>query len=116
MKVIQTRFSSLKYAGQAEGDKRAYHIFEGADSLLVVSASSPRSYNVSAVDREGIDLVSRKFKGRKVTSGDILRKSGRPDLFKERFDALNALYAMVATGRARKLKQRDGKAIVFKIK
>jgi hypothetical protein len=117
MAQITTRFSGLKYAGQAKGDKRAYHVFEGGEWLLVVSAGrSPHSYNANAVDRRGLDVVGRKFKGRKVTSSDVFRKAGRRDLFQGRFDALNVLYAMVATGRAQKLKQRDGRSILFKIR
>ena len=115
--TIRTEFSGLKYAGRAEGDKRAYHVFEGADSLLVVSAGrSRRSYNANAIDRRGLDVVSRRFRGRKVTSGDVLKKARRRDLFPGRFDALNVLYAMVAMGRAQKLRERDGRSILFKIK
>src|SRR2546430_13147233 len=95
----KSRFSGLKYAGQAKGDKRAYHVFEGADSLLVVSAGrSKRSYNANAVDRRGLDVVSRRFRGRKVTSGDVLKKARRRDLFSRRFDAVNVLYAKVPVG------------------
>ena len=40
----------------------------------------------------------------------------RPDLFDDNFSPLNALYTMVALGRAKKLKKRQGRAMVFKIK
>jgi hypothetical protein len=84
--------------------------------MLVVSPGRTRgSYNVNAVDRRGLDVVSRRFRGRKITSVDVMRKAGRRDLFRQRFDALNALYALVAVGRARKLRERDGRAIVFRI-
>jgi hypothetical protein len=116
MAHIRSQFSGLKYAGKADGDKRAYHVFEGAASMLVVSPGRTRgSYNANAVDRRGLDVVGRRFRGRKVTSADVMKKAGRRDLFRQRFDALNALYAMVAVGRARKLRERDGRALVFKI-
>jgi hypothetical protein len=109
MAHIKSQFSGLKYAGKAEGDKRAYHVFEGGQSMLVVSPGrSKRSYNANAVDR-------RRFKGRKITSADVMKKARRRDLFEQRFDALNVLYAMVAMGRAQKLRERDGRSIVFKI-
>ena len=73
------------------------------------------NYNANAVDRRGLDVVSRRFKGRKITSADVMKKAGRRDLFQQRFDALNVLYAMVAMGRAQKLKERDGRSILFKI-
>jgi len=44
------------------------------------------------------------------------QKGRRPDLFGDNFSRLNALYTMVALGRAKKLKQRLGKSMVFKIK
>jgi len=116
MAHIKSQFSGLKYAGKAEGDKRDYHVFEGSDTLLVVSARAPRSYNANAIDRRGMDVISRRFRGRKITSGDVMKKAGRRDLFQQRFDALNMLYAMVATGRAQKLRERDGRSIVFKIR
>jgi hypothetical protein len=116
MAHIKSQFSGLKYAGKAEGDKRAYHVFEGRDSMLVVSPGrSKRSYNANAVDRRGLDIVGRRFRRRKITSADVMKKAGRRDLFQQRFDALNVLYAMVAMGRAKKLRERDGRSIVFKI-
>jgi hypothetical protein len=117
MAHIRSQFSGLKYAGKADGDKRAYHVFEGAASMLVVSPGRTRgSYNANAVDRRGLDVVGRRFRGRKVTSADVMRKARRRDLFRQRFDALNALYAMVAVGRAQKLRERrDGRSLVFRI-
>ena len=117
MAHIRSQFSGLKYAGRADGDKRAYHVFEGAASMLVVSPGRTRgSYNANAVDRRGLDVVGRRFRGRKVTSADVMRKARRRDLFRQRFDALNALYAMVAVGRAQKLRERrDGRSLVFRI-
>ena len=117
MPHIKSQFSGLKYAGKAEGDKRAYHVFEGRESMLVVSAGrARRSYNANAVDRRGMDVIGRRFRRRKITSGDVMKRAGRRDLFQQRFDALNVLYAMVAMGRAQKLRERrDGRSIVFKI-
>jgi len=117
MANVRSQFSGLKYAGKADGDKRAYHVFEGAASMLVVSPGRTKgSYNANAVDRRGLDVVGRRFRGRKVTSADVMRKARRRDLFRQRFDALNALYAMVAVGRAHKLRERrDGRSLVFRI-
>lgn len=114
MRIVDV-FRTLEYVGRAEGDRKTYHVFEGPHAYLVVAANTARSYNLNVVDRKAVDLLARRFKGRKVTTGDVARKSGRPKLLGDRFAALNALYAMAATGRAQKLQQRKGRSMVFKI-
>jgi hypothetical protein len=48
---------------------------------------------------------------------NTLKSQGhRADLFGQYFDRLNALYVMVALGRARKLKKKLGKAMLFRVK
>jgi hypothetical protein len=37
-------------------------------------------------------------------------------MFRDYFDRLNALYVMVALGRAKKLKKKLGKAMLFRVK
>src|SRR5436305_1471542 len=84
MAQIRSQFSGLKYASKADGDKRAYHVFEGAGSMLVVSPGRTRgSYNANAVDRRGLDVVGRRFRGRKITSVDVMKKACRRDLFRQ---------------------------------
>ena len=115
MRIVDV-FRTLEYVGRAEGDKKSYFVFEGPHAYLVVASNTARSYNANVVEREAVDLLARRFKGRKVTTSDVVRRSGRPKLLGDRFAALNALYAMTATGRARKLQQRKGRSMVFKIK
>jgi hypothetical protein len=108
-------FKHLTYVGQAEGDKKLYYVFENPKGYLVVAGNATNAYNVNWVDRKAVDFVLTTFKGRKVTTGRIRQKAGRRNLFTGGFTALNTLYAMTATGRARKLRERDGKAMVFKV-
>jgi hypothetical protein len=115
MKVSEL-FSGIRYVGKAEGDRKTYYVFEGDSGYIVVTPSSGSTFNMSVVDSEVPDVVSKSFKKKRVTSVRLKGSSRRPDLFGAPFATLNALYVMVALGRARKLKRREGKAMVFRIK
>ncbi len=113
---VKSLFTGAKFIGQAEGDRRSYYVFAGARGYLVASPQSPNSYSVTVIAREAPDVIGGKFKGQKITAATLKSGAHRPDLFSAYFDRLNALYVMVALGRAKKLKRRLGKAMVFKIK
>ncbi len=108
-------FKGVEYLGQAEGDRKTYSVFHTDNHYLVVGPTSAASYYVTIVDREAPDVITKVFKGEKVTSRRVKDGARRPDLFYSSLAALNALYAMVALRRARKLRRREGKAILFKI-
>jgi len=115
MKVSKL-FEGVRYSGKAEGDRKTYYVFEGDSDYLVVAPNSAASFNLTVVDREVPEVVARAFKGKHVTASRLRKGTRRPDLFDIPFAPLNALYVMVGLGRAQKLKQREGKAMVFKIK
>lgn len=112
---IRDLFKDLNYVGQAAGDKKLYHVFENEKGFLVVAGNTPNAYNANWVDRKAVEFVRSNFKGRKVTTGKVVQKARRRKLFSGGFVALNTLYAMAAAGRAKKLKERDGRAMVFKV-
>ena len=113
---IPDLFKDARYMGKAEGDRRTYYVFEGDGGYLVVAPNSAGGFNLNIVDREVPDAVTSGFKGKKLTAGRLKRSSRRPGFFGGPFSSLQALYVMVALGRARKLKRREGKAMVFKIR
>lgn len=82
---------------------------------LVASPQSPRNFSVTLVGNKVPDVISRKFKGKQVTVSMLKWKVPR-GLFQDYFDRLNALYVMVALGRARKLKKKSGRAMLFRVK
>lgn len=111
---IPELLTNLEFVGRAEGDRRTYYVFKGRSQYLVASANR-EGLNLNVVESESPEVILKKFGGERVTS-KLLSKSGRrPDLFGQSFQRLNSLYVMVALGKARKLKERDGKAMVFKI-
>ena len=112
---IPALFKDARYIGKAEGDRRTYYVFESDVGYLVVAPNSAAGFNLNIVDRKVPDAVTSGFRGKNLTAGRLKRSSRRPSLFRGPFSSLQALYVMVALGRAWKLKQREGKAIVFKI-
>jgi hypothetical protein len=108
-------FKGVRYVGKAEGDRKTYYVFESDVGYLVVAPNSTGRFNLNVVDAEAPDVMTRAFRGKKLTTGRLQQSSRRPDLFGSPFASLNALYVMVALGRARKLKRREGKAMLFKI-
>lgn len=112
---IRDLFKGVRYVGQAKGDRRTYSVFESDGGYLVVAPNSTGGFNLNVVDRKVPGVVIGAFKGKKLTAGRLKQSSRRPDLFGAPFSSLQALYVMVALGRARKLKRREGKAMVFKI-
>lgn len=113
---IRSLLQGLPFVGQAEGERLTYYVFEGNGTYLVVSPNSRGGMNMNVVDRETPEVISRRFSGQRVTGTILAKKGHRPDLFGDSFSRLNALYTMVALGRAKKLKQRLGRSMVFKIK
>lgn len=91
-------------------------MFQTANSYLVAAPQAPNSYSVTVIQTEAPDVISSKFRGTQITVNSLKSQGHRPDLFGDYFDRLNALYVMVALGKAKKLKKRLGRAMVFKIK
>src|SRR5690348_17174268 len=112
---ISSVLQGLHFVGQAEGDRRTYYAFEGNRNYVIASPNVRGGLNVNVIEPEVPDVLARRFKGQRVTSSIIGKEGRRADLFGADFAALNALYLMVALGRARKLKKRDGRALIFKI-
>ena len=113
---IANLLQGLKYIGEAEGDRSTYHVFGGNSGYIVVAPGGRGGYMFGVVDQEAPDVISRRFHGQRVTRRMVSKQSRRPDLFSEPFSELNSLYVMVALGKARKLKKREGRAMVFKIR
>lgn len=112
---IPDLFKGVRYAGKAEGDRRTYYVFESDAGYVIVSPNSTGGFNLNVVAGEVPDVLTRAFRGKKLTARRLKQSGRRPRLFGGPFSSLNALYVMVALGRARKLARREGKAMVFKI-
>src|SRR5271170_6509024 len=114
--AVKNLFSGARFIGQAEGDRQTYYVFQGDSGYLVAAPRSANNYSVTLVQNDAPDVISRKFKGTRVTVNTLKSKGRRADLFGQYFDRLNALYVMVALGRAKKLKRKLGRAMLFRVK
>ena len=108
-------FKGVRYIGVAKGNRKTYSLFE-TDSHYLVLGPSRDGYYLNLVNRRAPGLIAKGFSGRKVTTKQVSQRLKTSTLLPDRLAALSALYVMVALGRAQKLKQRQGKAFVFKIK
>src|SRR5262249_47321202 len=112
---IPDLLKNLEFVGQAEGDRRTYYVFKGRTRYLVVSGHNRGGFNLNTIAVETPEVILRRFAGERVTTKMLGQNGRRPDLFGKSFDRLNSMYVMVALGKAKKLKQREGKAMVFKV-
>jgi hypothetical protein len=112
---MSSALQGLHFVGQAEGDRRTYYAYQGDGPYVIASPNDRGGLNVNVIEREVPDVLARRFKGHRVTTSILQKQGRRADLFGPDFAALNSLYLMVALGRARKLKKRDGRALIFKI-
>jgi hypothetical protein len=113
---IKNLFSGAIFVGEAAGDRQTYFVFSVDAGYIVVARRSRNNFSITLVERDAPQVIARKFKGQRITVKDLKSRGGRADLFGEYFDRLNALYVMVATGRAKKLKEKLGRAMLFKVK
>src|SRR5262249_11359164 len=107
---LTSLFRDLEYVGEAKGDRLSYAVFRGPNAYLVVAPNSRGGYNVNVVKRDAPEAIHKRFRCKRVTTTSV-SKASRLD----RFVLLNCLYVMVALKWARKLKEREGRSMVFKI-
>jgi hypothetical protein len=107
---IRNMFKGATFLGEAHGDRQTYYVFSSDAGYIVVAPRSRNNFSITLVKSDSPQVISRKFKGKRITVKDL------KSLFGEYFDRLNALYVMVALGRAKKLKEKMGRAMLFKVK
>lgn len=108
---LKSLFKDLEYVGEAEGDRLSYAVFRGPEVYLVVAPNTRGGLNVNVIKRELPEMIRKRFHGKRVTTKMVSKASRRVD----RFALLNCLYVMVALKWARKLKEREGRSMLFKI-
>jgi hypothetical protein len=94
----------LSYQGEVEGKRQTYYVFEAGRYYLIMSLSrsKPNAGNFNVVDVDGAAHVARRFAGRKgVTANEVAKASRGPQRGTTPLEALNTLYVLVATKRAK---------------
>src|SRR5437660_8235693 len=103
---IRKMFEGARFVGEARGERQVYYVFSAEAAYIVLAQRSQNNFSITLVKNDAPKAISRRFRGKRVAVKDL-----KP-LFREYFDRLNALYVMVALGLAKKLKERDGRAML----
>lgn len=115
---IKKLAQGLSYTGEAEGMRQTYYVFSGSDFYFVLSFSTKkRGGNFNIVETEAVEYVSQRFAGTKgVTATDVVERAKKTRHAPDSFAALNILYVLVATGRAKVDSRRAGNKLFFNVK
>jgi hypothetical protein len=111
--------AGLTFRGKVKGQIQTYQVFEGDKFFFICSFSrrKRKAGNFNVVDAEAVRYVQRLAGGKQgVTSQDVYRRSRTPRLVGSALEALNILYALVATGQARIDRRRKEKQLFFNVK
>jgi hypothetical protein len=101
---IRNLTNGLEYRGEVEARRQTYFVFEGKSHYFVMSLSRSKRHagNFNIVDAAAVEYVARKFAGRKkVTSTKVAAASPKPRGVANSLEALNVLYVLIATNRAK---------------
>jgi hypothetical protein len=101
---IRSLAKGLKYCGEAAGKRQTYYIFESGKAFVVMSASRTKraSGYFNLVSREAVERVRKNYAGKQdVTAKQLATRSRGPGM-RDALQALNILYVLVATGRAKR--------------
>ena len=115
---IRSLSAGLSFRGKVDGQRQSYYVFEGPKLYLIFSfsRSKPKAGDFNAVDLEAVKYVGRLIKGRQgVTSQSLVKRSRKPKYIGSALEALNILYVLVATGRAKIDRRFKTKQLFFNI-
>jgi hypothetical protein len=116
---VKSLTKGLKYKGDAEGKRQTYYVFEGSGFYLVLSFKKDNrdAGNFNIVESEAVEYVQKKFRGKTgITIKDVFSGSQKVRYFRRELEALNVLYILVATKRARIDKRFKSQSLYFNIK
>lgn len=116
---IRRLWQGLSYRGEVDGKRQRYYVFEGKEFYLVLSFSKQKrgAGNFNIVESEAVEYIHNRFAGaRAVTSKDVVVKARRTRHVPTPLAALNALYVLAATGRARIDTRRTDRRLFFNVR
>ena len=108
--------AGLDFRGTVEGQRQTYYAFEGERFFFICSFSRKKrkAGNFNIVDLDAVKHAERLAGGhRGVTAQDLHRRSRSRRHVGSPLEALNILYVLVATGRAKIDRRHKGKQLVF---
>ena len=115
---LKSLSAGLSFRGKVSGHRQTYYVFEGGEFFFVCSFSrtKPKAGNFNLVGLEAVSYVERLVRGEQgVTARDLYRRSRTPRYIDSALQALNILYVLVATGRAKIDRRHKGRQLFFNI-
>ncbi len=110
--------AGLKFRGKVEGTRQTYYVFEGERFFFICSFSrrKPKAGNFNIVDLDAVRYAERLVAGKRgVTAQELHRRSRNPRHIGSPLEALNILYVLVATERAKIDRRHTGKQLFFNV-
>lgn len=115
---LRKHLTTLSYVGKVQGQRQTYHVFEGGDRYLIASSSrsKPNAGYFNLVEKDTVEYVLKRVAGeRGVTSQLIAQQARRSKRVVDTLHALNVLYVLVALGKAKIDRKREGRKLYFNI-
>ena len=116
---IKSILTDLEYLSDVTPRHKMYHVFRGPKHYVVTSLKSVADGFFTAVNRDAVDFLAKRFAGKTVTNPQLSKTKLVARRFHGDFQILNTLYVLVAEGRAkinRKLTGKNSGPIFFDIK
>jgi hypothetical protein len=110
--------AGLEFRGKVEGARQTYYVFEGEGFFFICSFSrrKPKAGNFNLVDSDAVRYAEKLLAGRRgITAQELHRRSRNPTHVGSPLEALNILYVLVATERARIDRRHAGKQLFFNV-
>ena len=115
---IRSLGAGLTFRGKVSGQRQTYYVFEGLRSFFVFSfsRSKPKAGYFNEVRSETVTYVQRLTGGQQgVTAQSLYKRSRKPKHVGSALEALNVLYVLVATGRAKIDRRHKSRQLFFNI-
>lgn len=115
---LERLFAGLEFCGKVKGQRQTYYVFEGERFFFICSFShtKPKAGNFNMVEFDAVQYAERLVGGKRgVTAQDLHRRSRNRRHIGSSLEALNILYALVATDRAKIDRRHKGKQLFFNV-
>ena len=108
----------LTFHGEVQGKRQHYYILSSARQYFVMSnsANKPAAGNFNIVRKSAVDRIGRRLRGQSGLTAKLVytRTRTRRDV-PSRLAALNILYVLVGTGRAKFDNRHKSKELFFNV-
>lgn len=99
---LKNMLGGMEYCGEVVAPKRTYSVFQNRIGYVLCSQKTYAVWegDFVIVKRKQVEYLSRRLKGQAaLTSTVIVERTRKANL--TRFDVLNAMYVLIALGRAK---------------